>query len=178
MELAARLHTLGARGVLITGGHLAEPVDFLSIQQAGGGRLVHHIPGEHLDSPSTHGTGCALATALACLLAKGTNPMAAVAEAKEYVREAIRQADPLGRGIGPIQHLYGRQRPLGESRLAEPHPTDGVRSTALNTQTKSFWLLFTILGMGALWLPLGWGIFETFVALGVSWWVIYRTDLF
>lgn len=114
MELAARLHTLGARGVLITGGHLAEPVDFLSIQQAGGGRLIHEYAGEHLDSPSTHGTGCALATALACLLAKGTEPVAAVAEAKEYVREAIRQADPLGRGIGPIQHLYSRQRPLGD----------------------------------------------------------------
>lgn len=48
----------------------------------------------------------------------------------------------------------------------------------MSTQTKSFWLLFTILGMGAIWLPLGWGIAETFAALVVSWWVIYRTDLF
>ena len=99
-ELAARLHALGARGVLITGGHLAEPVDFLSIQQPDGDRLVHDFAGKHLDSRSTHGTGCALATALACLLARGTDPVAAVAEAKEYVRQAIRQAEPLGKGRG------------------------------------------------------------------------------
>ena len=48
----------------------------------------------------------------------------------------------------------------------------------MNAQTKSFWLLFTILSLGAFWLPIGWGIAETFAALGVSWWVIYRTDLF
>lgn len=48
----------------------------------------------------------------------------------------------------------------------------------LNTQTKSFWVLFTILSIGAVWLPLGWGIIETVVALFVSWWVIYRTSLF
>jgi hypothetical protein len=49
---------------------------------------------------------------------------------------------------------------------------------AVSTQTKSFWVLFTILSLGAVWLPLGWGILETILALGVSWWVIYRTDLF
>ena len=108
MELAARLHVLCARGVLITGGHLAEPVDFLSVQRPGDSCLQREFAGEHLDSPSTHGTGCALATALACLLALGTEGTAAVAEAKEYVREAIRRAEPLGRGVGPIQHLYGR----------------------------------------------------------------------
>lgn len=107
-ELAVRLHALGARGVLITGGHLADPVDFLSIQRPDSSRLVHEFPGEHLNSTSTHGTGCALATAIACLLARGAEPVAAIAEAKEYVREAIRQAEPLGRGVGPIQHLYGR----------------------------------------------------------------------
>ncbi len=107
-EFAARLHALGARGVLITGGHLAEPVDLLSLQQADGNRLVREFAGAHLDSRSTHGTGCALATALACLLAQGTEASAAVAEAKAYVREAIRQAEPLGRGVGPIHHLHRR----------------------------------------------------------------------
>jgi len=48
----------------------------------------------------------------------------------------------------------------------------------LNTQTKSFWVLFTILSLGAIWLPIGWAIAETFAALIVSWWVIYRMDLF
>jgi hypothetical protein len=49
---------------------------------------------------------------------------------------------------------------------------------ALSTQTKSFWVLFTILSIGAVWLPMGWAIVETILALVVSWWVIYRTDLF
>jgi len=48
----------------------------------------------------------------------------------------------------------------------------------LTTQSKSFWLLFTILGLPAVWLPLAWGVVETLVALVASWWAIYRTDLF
>jgi hypothetical protein len=48
----------------------------------------------------------------------------------------------------------------------------------LSTQNKSFWLLFTILSLVAGWLPLRWGVVETIVAFVVSWWVIYRTDLF
>jgi hydroxymethylpyrimidine/phosphomethylpyrimidine kinase len=105
-QLADHLHAMGGRGVLITGGHLAEPVDFLSLQQPDGTRLVHEFPGQHLDSRSTHGTGCAMATALACLLARGVEISAAVVGAKDYVREAIRLAEPLGRGVGPLKHLY------------------------------------------------------------------------
>jgi hypothetical protein len=48
----------------------------------------------------------------------------------------------------------------------------------VSTQTKSFWLLFTILSFGAFWLPIGWGIVEPLVALVASWRVIYRTSLF
>ncbi len=107
-EFATKLHALGARGVLITGGHLAEPVDFLSLQQPDGSHFQREFAGQHLDSRSTHGTGCAQATALACLLALGTELPSAVAEAKDYVREAIRHAQPLGKGIGPLQHLYPR----------------------------------------------------------------------
>jgi len=107
-EFALRLHALGARAVLITGGHLAEPVDLLSIQQGDGICLVREFADTHLNSRSTHGTGCALATALACQLALRTEVAAAVAEAKAYVREAIRHAEPLGRGAGPLHHLYRR----------------------------------------------------------------------
>ncbi len=107
-RLASALHELGAKGVLITGGELAEPVDFLSLQRRDGTRLASAFPGKHLDSRSTHGTGCTLATALACLLAQGKDTAKAVAEAKTYVYEAIRQAEPLGKGVGPLQHLYRR----------------------------------------------------------------------
>ena len=102
---AHRLHEMGCRGVLITGGHLAEPVDFLSIEHADGHRLGRSFTGARLKSRSTHGTGCAMAAALACLLAQGKDLASAVEEAKEYVRRAIQQADPLGKGVGPIKHL-------------------------------------------------------------------------
>ncbi len=104
-KFSTQLHDLGAGGVLITGGHLAEPVDLLSLQQPDGSALVREFSGQRLHARSTHGTGCALATALACLLAQGTDPVAAVAEAKEYVWEAVRQAEPMGKGVGPIRHL-------------------------------------------------------------------------
>jgi len=105
-QCATRLHEIGCRGVLVTGGHLSEPVDLLSIQQADGSRLVRSFAGKHLKSRSTHGTGCAMAMALACLLARGTDVGAAIGEAKEYVRQAIEQAEPLGKGVGPIKYLH------------------------------------------------------------------------
>lgn len=103
---ANRLHEIGCRGVLITGGHLADPVDVLSTRKPDGSCVVHCFSGKHLNSHSTHGTGCAMAAALACLLALGTDTVAAVTKAKEYVRQAIQQADSLGRGVGPVKHLH------------------------------------------------------------------------
>jgi len=48
----------------------------------------------------------------------------------------------------------------------------------LDSQKKSFWLLFALLSCVGFFLPFWWGVAETFVAVFVSWWVIYRTDLF
>lgn len=99
---AARLHQMGARAVVITGGDLPQPTDLLSI--AAGNQVEY--PGERLDSSSTHGTGCAFATALTCRLALGSSLPDAVRDSKNYVTEAIAHAYPLGRGRGPIAHLY------------------------------------------------------------------------
>jgi hydroxymethylpyrimidine kinase/phosphomethylpyrimidine kinase len=104
--MAGGLHSLGARGVLITGGHLAEPLDYLSLQSAGGEILSRELAGERVQSRSTHGTGCALATSIACNLAKGFDVPRAVAEAKVFVAEAIRHAYPLGNGMGPLNPLF------------------------------------------------------------------------
>src|ERR1019366_2465419 len=68
--LAAKLHEIGCQGVVITGGHLAEANDYLSVWDAG--RITEQVfPGVRLDSRATHGTGCAFATGLACGLARG-----------------------------------------------------------------------------------------------------------
>jgi len=103
-RMAARLLDLGARAVVITGGHLNPPNDYLSDRRSG--RIQEEVfPGERIDSRSTHGTGCAFATALACRLALGDDLTQAVRSAKAYVRKAILTAYPLGKGAGPINHF-------------------------------------------------------------------------
>ena len=102
--IATRIHDLGARAVVITGGHLAAPNDFLSYRR--GEKTESEVfPGEPIESRSTHGTGCAFATSLACRLALGDELRAAVGAAKDYVRKAIRSAYPLGKGVGPVNHF-------------------------------------------------------------------------
>lgn len=101
---AAGLRKLGSRAVVITGGHLAEANDYLSYVESGTVR-EEVFPGSHLESGSTHGTGCAFATSIACQLALGQALPAAVRAAKEYVRKAIESAYPLGKGTGPIHHM-------------------------------------------------------------------------
>ncbi len=101
-KAAAKLHEMGARAVVVTGGHLKEPVDLLSV-----GRKQTEIAGKKIESNSTHGTGCAFATALACNLARGFDLKDSVQSAGQYVRRAIARAYPVGKGTGPINHLYG-----------------------------------------------------------------------
>lgn len=98
---AARLRELGAANVVVTGGHLDEPTDVLSTESG-----MEHFRAGHIQSRSTHGTGCAFATAVACNLANGRSVREAVFAAKQYVREAIEKAYPVGKGTGPLNHLY------------------------------------------------------------------------
>jgi hydroxymethylpyrimidine/phosphomethylpyrimidine kinase len=102
---AARLHEMGAANVVITGGHLDKAIDLLSFtSQRGTEQEV--FKSDRLPSDSTHGTGCAFATAMACHLARGRGLPEAVLLAKAYVAAAIANAYPLGRGTGPVHHLY------------------------------------------------------------------------
>ncbi len=103
--LAGRLHDRGGRGVVITGGHLPEANDFLSLRGPEE-RFEQVFSGSRIESRATHGTGCAFATALACLLARGRDVATAVGEAKEFVRQAMLAAHPVGRGTGPMNHLF------------------------------------------------------------------------
>ena len=104
MELAARrLHEMGARNVLITGGHLDPPSDYLSLAA---GRTTRWLKGKMVNGAIGHGTGCAFSTALACNLALGWNLTDAAKAAKLYVTSALKKALPVGKGRGPINHLY------------------------------------------------------------------------
>lgn len=99
---AEKLHFMGAKAVVITGGHLEKATDLLSV--SGGKKEV--FSAEKIQSKSTHGTGCAFATALACQLALGKKLEEAVPLAKTYAREAIANAYPVGKGNGPLNHFY------------------------------------------------------------------------
>ena len=104
-QAASRLHSLGAANVVVTGGHLDKATDLLSFS-TGHGTEQEVFKADRQHSNSTHGTGCAFATALACHLAQGRGLPEAVLLSKAYVAAAIANAYPLGRGIGPLHHLY------------------------------------------------------------------------
>jgi hydroxymethylpyrimidine/phosphomethylpyrimidine kinase len=96
----------GGLNVLATGGHL-DPPDDLVLTADGASRW---LPGEQIASRSTHGTGCALSSALLSRLVLGDEAFAAALAAKKYVAEAIRSASPLGQGHGPVNHLWPLRR--------------------------------------------------------------------
>ena len=112
MQAAAdKLHQMGSLAVVITGGHLEKAIDLLSFTtKRGVEREV--FKAERQRSNSTHGTGCAFATAMACHLALDRGLAEAALLAKTYVTAAISYGHPLGRGTGPVHHLYrmGQQR--------------------------------------------------------------------
>ncbi len=100
-QAAVALLALGAGAVLVKGGHLAgEAVTDILATPAG----VVAMTGERIDSTSTHGTGCTLASAIAVGLAQGMALEAAVRRARAYVAAAMRAAPGLGGGHGPLGH--------------------------------------------------------------------------
>ncbi len=107
----SKFHELGARAVVITGGHLDKATELLSFTTKRG--IEQEIfKAEKQKSNSTHGTGCAFATAMACHLALDRGLAEATLLAKTYVTAAITYGHPLGKGTGPVHHLYrmGQQR--------------------------------------------------------------------
>lgn len=104
-EAASRLHAMGAANVVVTGGHLEKAIDLLSFSSSKGTEQ-EIFKADRQRSTSTHGTGCAFATALACHLAHGRGLPEAVLLSKAYVSAAIANAQSLGRGTGPVHHLY------------------------------------------------------------------------
>jgi len=104
-EAASKLHELGAHAVVVTGGHLEKAIDLLSFTTKHG--VEQEIfKAERQRSHSTHGTGCAFATAMACHLALDRGIAEATLLAKTYVTAAISNGHPLGKGVGPVNHLY------------------------------------------------------------------------
>jgi len=99
-ELAARMASGAGSGlnVVVTGGHLDPPDDFL--RTAAGEETW--LTGEKVETTSSHGTGCVFSSALLCRLIAGDGPVDAVRGAKTFVTDALRSAVPIGKGRGPV----------------------------------------------------------------------------
>ncbi len=93
----------GAKGALVKGGHIPGRVvtDVLQTEQ---GEWI--FESERIETSSTHGTGCTLASACAALIAQGQPMPDAVEAARLYLHEAIKHAPGLGRGHGPVAHNW------------------------------------------------------------------------
>jgi len=102
MEAAARdLLAFGAKAALIKGGHIAgDTVTDVLATPAG----VERFSGPRIAGRSTHGTGCTLASAIACGIAQGMALTDAIRRARAYVVRAIETAPGLGTGHGPLNH--------------------------------------------------------------------------
>ncbi|HPF23252.1 MAG TPA: bifunctional hydroxymethylpyrimidine kinase/phosphomethylpyrimidine kinase [Hyphomonas sp.] len=98
---AERLLELGAHGALVKGGHIGGPV-VTDVLQTTTGEWIFESP--RINTTSTHGTGCTLASAIAALLGQGASVPEAVEQGRDYLMGAIRSARGFGRGSGPVNH--------------------------------------------------------------------------
>ena len=102
MEAAARkLVEMGARAVIVKGGHMDRAVDVVF-----DGSEVVQLGGEKVKTENTHGTGCTFASALVAQLAAGRGLIEAATLAKAYVTKAIEKGYAVGKGRVPLDHFY------------------------------------------------------------------------
>jgi hydroxymethylpyrimidine/phosphomethylpyrimidine kinase len=112
---ALRIHEMGARNVLIKGGHLkGEIADILF-----DGRNFHEYPTPRISTKDTHGTGCAFASAIATELATGKSVQESILGAKAFMNAAIRFSLPLGKGHGPTNPYAVIGREIQRFRAVE-----------------------------------------------------------
>jgi hydroxymethylpyrimidine/phosphomethylpyrimidine kinase len=110
---ARRLLELGARAVVVTGGHLDKPVDVYAA-----GDELETFAGDRLKPDNLHGAGCTFSSAIAANLALGRQLRDSVMLAKAYVAESIKKSYPVGPGRTPLNHCYRMQE---GPRAAESH---------------------------------------------------------
>ncbi len=108
-EAARRIQGLGARCVVVKGGHLpGRAVDLLF-----DGRTFEELDAERVDTPHTHGTGCVFSAAITAELAKDKSVTESVVTAKRFITAAIRHGFSLGKGYGPTDPIAAA-RALGQ----------------------------------------------------------------
>lgn len=99
--------------VLVKGGHGVEDADDVLASDG----KVCWMEARRIDNPNTHGTGCTLSSAIACGLAKGEGLLQACSNAKSYISGALESGLDLGKGSGPLDHMWrfrGKIEPITE----------------------------------------------------------------
>jgi hydroxymethylpyrimidine kinase/phosphomethylpyrimidine kinase/thiamine-phosphate diphosphorylase len=115
VEAGRNLQELGARNVLIKGGHLnGDATDILLI-----GDAEYQLTAQRFDTVNTHGTGCALSSAIATFLAQGYPLKYAVERGKRFISIAIEHSVQLGRGHGPVNHFQAAMQLLHEQKSTD-----------------------------------------------------------
>jgi hydroxymethylpyrimidine/phosphomethylpyrimidine kinase len=125
MEAAARkIVEMGARAVILKGGHMERAVDVLF-----DGNEAVQLTGDKVKVDHMHGTGCTFASAIAAQLAAGRSLFEAATLAKAYVTKAIEKGYPIGKGRIPLDHFY-RQRIEPPPRGIHEVPQHGLHPAA------------------------------------------------
>ncbi|MFH7028116.1 MAG: bifunctional hydroxymethylpyrimidine kinase/phosphomethylpyrimidine kinase [Heteroscytonema crispum UTEX LB 1556] len=111
MQAAAQIihRDLGAKAVLVKGGGMQGNLRGVDIWFDG--QKLEIFTTKQVDTKNTHGTGCTLSAAIAANLAKGSNLLTAVQQAKEYVTTALTYALDIGKGQGPVGHFFPLLQP-------------------------------------------------------------------
>jgi hydroxymethylpyrimidine/phosphomethylpyrimidine kinase len=109
-KAAEAIAAMGARNVLVKGGHRAGK-DATDLLLSNGAFIC--LRAARIDTKNTHGTGCTLSSAIASRLARGDDVETAVRAAKDYVTQAIADAYAVGAGVGPVGHMAALYRRAG-----------------------------------------------------------------
>jgi hydroxymethylpyrimidine/phosphomethylpyrimidine kinase len=116
-EAARKIGDMGAKAVIVKGGHMDRAVDVVF-----DGKEVHQLSGDKVKMENTHGTGCTFASAITAQLAAGRGLIEAATLAKAYVVKAIEKAYPVGKGRVPLDHFYRmKMEPLARGTHALPN---------------------------------------------------------
>jgi hydroxymethylpyrimidine/phosphomethylpyrimidine kinase len=117
--VAHQLIEMGARAIVVTGGHLERPVDVFA-----DGSGLQALAGDPVKRLNIHGAGCTFSSALAANLGQGHQMAEAVVLAKAYVTATIKNAYAVGPGRVPLNHFY---------HMREAHPAAHHSAVAVDT---------------------------------------------
>ncbi|MDQ7037859.1 MAG: bifunctional hydroxymethylpyrimidine kinase/phosphomethylpyrimidine kinase [Aquificota bacterium] len=115
---AKKILEMGPRAVVIKGGHMeGDKVIDLFYE---GGLEVHYFVDDRVETKNTHGTGCTFSAAICALIAMGMDLKRAVRKAKDFVKRAIETNPGIGKGHGPLNHMWRIEPCVREFISSEP----------------------------------------------------------